>query len=60
MLGEVVSYNGDSGRIVSDDKEYILLDSNISDNEKIEKGDKVKFVPEEESGFLIARFVKKA
>ncbi len=58
-VGIVTDYNGYSGRISSNDVEYLLLDTNVLDNEVIEKDDKVRFVPERKEDVYIARFVRK-
>ena len=57
--GNVIDYNGYTGKIVYDDKEFLLLDSNILSSEIISTGDVVSFVPEIVNDILIARFVEK-
>lgn len=59
LVGRVINYNGYTGRIVVDNKEYILLDNNIVHGEVINNDDKVSFIPEEIDNILIARFVKR-
>ena len=58
-IGTVIKYNGYTGRIKTDDFEYLLLDDNILEGEIINNGDIVIFIPEEINNVLIARFVRK-
>ena len=58
-IGTVINFNGYTGRIKTDNEEYILLDNNIIKDEEINNGDIVIFIPEEINDVLIARYVRK-
>ena len=58
-IGIVDRYNGYAGRIKANDKEYILLDKDIINNENIKPNDEVNFIPEIKNDVYIARFVRK-
>lgn len=62
--GIVIDYDGYTGTIKNDvGKDYLLLKKEIVDNQELNIGDKVSFVPDEfatiEYNKNIARFVKK-
>ena len=59
QVGIVIVYNGYSGKIFSDRKEYLLLDNNVVNQEKIQVNDEVSFISEIEKDIPIARFVRK-
>ena len=58
-VGVVDKYNGYTGKIKTDNKEFLLLDKEIVNNEKIIENDEVKFIPEKVNDINIARFVRK-
>ena len=63
-IGKVKDYNNYYGTIVTESGEtYLLLDEEISNNNKIKKADLVSFVPEtyekKDIKENVARFVKK-
>lgn len=63
IYGKVTDYNGDTGNIIGvDGKEYLVLEKDILDNEKIQKNSAVIFTSEifetPEYSRNIARFVK--
>lgn len=59
VTGIVDKYNGYTGKIKSNDLDYLLIDKNIMYNEIIKESDEVSFIPEKENNINIARFVKK-
>lgn len=58
-IGKVLEYNGISGYIVSEDTKSLFLQTDIVDNDKIEKGTLVSFRNEQIHGENRAYFVKK-
>ena len=63
-FGKVKEYNGYYGKIINQDgKDFLLLDSQIMDNQNINNSDFVTFIAEKyqnsEVNEDIARFVKK-
>lgn len=64
MTGKILQYDGYKGTILGkDNKEYLLLEHNIKNNEGLKEQDTVSFIPElyatVEVKELIATFVKK-
>ena len=57
--GVVLAFNGYSGKIMSNNTQYVLTDNNISNKEKIKETDLVTFIPEINNGINMARFVKR-
>ena len=58
-MGIVDRYNGYTGRIKANEKEYLLLDKDIVNNEILKEKDEVNFIPEVKNDIFIARFVRK-
>ncbi len=58
-IGKVLEYNGISGYIVSEDTKSLFLQTDIIDNDNLEKGTLVSFRNEEIHGENRAYFVKK-